>query len=184
VNQPNSIKTISIFTDAATSPQAAIAVGAFLYFDEEYIKTYAEYNIEMLTAALSQKIIYKKYQSKKSTWSEIKTVLDALDFLQKQIALNCQIEIYTDCQSLCDLLERRKDKLIKNHFMTRQGKLLQHAELYKELFKKTQELKIHVFKIKGHQSIVHRQTLQEKIFAILDKLSRKKLRSILYDKRD
>ena len=42
-----------------------------------------------------------------------------------------KVEIYIDCQSLCDLIGQRKDKLEKNNFMIKKGKVLQHAELYK-----------------------------------------------------
>lgn len=176
------MNTITIFTDAATSPQKGIAIGAFLYFDQQYINEYTECSMEILTTQLANLVVYTEYESKKSTWSEIKTVMNALYFVQKNFGLKCKIEIYTDCQSLCDLIGQRGEKLKKSNFITRAGKVLQNANLYKELFEITEKFQIQTFKIKGHHSTSCRLTLQEKIFAVLDKLSRKKLRLILNSK--
>lgn len=171
--------TISIFTDAATSPQAGIAVGAFLCLDERHIVKYAEFSMEMLSAELSDKVVYKDFESNKSTWSEIKTVIHALDVVLKSTRPGCKIEIYTDCQSLCDLLGKRKEKLEKKKFMTRAGKPLQHVNLYKELFEMAGHFQVQTFKLKGHHPKSHRLTLQERIFSLLDKFTRQRLRSII-----
>lgn len=165
-----------IFTDAATSPKMNIAMGAFLCLDQNQIQSYAECNMEDLYAKLADHIVYQKYVSKKSTWSEIKTAIDALNFLHKNSESIRKVEIYTDCQSLCDLLGKRKEKLQKNNFITKTCKILENANLYKELFAIAEKFQIQAFKIKGHSSISNRSTLQEKIFSILDKCSRKKLR--------
>ena len=115
--------SIIIFSDAATSPQTGISVGAFLCLDQEYINNLTERSLADLTANLSKLIVYNQYKSKKSTWSEIKTVIDALHIIQKNTKPGQVIEIYSDCQSLCDLLNRRKEKLVKSNFITRTGKI-------------------------------------------------------------
>ena len=56
------MKNIIIFTDAATSPQLSIAVGAFLILEDEEIQQYSEENVSHISAALSKKIIYKELQ--------------------------------------------------------------------------------------------------------------------------
>jgi ribonuclease HI len=173
------MNTILIFTDAATSSKMNIAVGAFLYLDQNLMQNYAECSIEDLYTKLDELVVYQKYVSKKSTWSEIKIVIDSLNFLSKNLEPIQKVEIYTDCQSLYDLLGKRKEKLQKNNFTTRTGKILQNANLYKELFEIAEKFQIQTFKIKGHSPISYRLTLQEKIFAVLDKLSRKKLRFLL-----
>jgi len=171
--------TISIFTDAATSPQAGVAVGAFLFFDEQDIDRYAECSIEILSAKLSDKVVYTEFESNKSTWAEIKTVVNALDTVLKNSEQGRKIRIYTDCQSLCDLLGRRKEKLEKSNFITRAGKPLQHANLYKELFAIAAQFQIQTFKMKGHHPKSCRLTLQERIFSLLDKLVRQRLRAVI-----
>ena len=170
--------TICIFTDAATSPQTSVAVGAFLSIDERCIGNYAEFSMDMLSDVLCDKVVYIEFVSNKSTWSEIKTAIHALDSVLKNSLPDCKIEMYTDCQSLCDLLGKRKEKLEKNKFMTRDGKLLHHANLYQELFALTEQLNIQIFKLKGHHPKSHHQTVQERIFTLLDKLTRQRLRSV------
>lgn len=165
-----------IFTDAATYSKTEIAIGAIFLLERNLIDEYANFSNEELFKKILEKVIYIKYFSKKSTESEIRTVIDALQILKENKATDFNIEIYTDCQSLCDLLTRRKEKLEKNNFITRAGKEQANAELYKKLFALTNQFHINIFKLKGHASQSQRLTLPEKIFAIIDKLSRKKLR--------
>jgi ribonuclease HI len=173
------VDTRIIFTDAATSSKDTLSVGAFLCLHKEQIQQYAKCSSEDLFIKLADKVVYKKYNSKKSTWSEIKIAIDAIDSIAKNSGSLCNVEIYTDCQSLCDLLNKRKVKLESNNFMTRSGSVLKNADLYKELFLLSDQFQVKTFKIKGHASKTHRLSVHEKIFAILDKCSRKELRSIL-----
>lgn len=170
--------TILIFSDAATSSKMNMAVGAFLCLNRKNMQDYAEFSIEDLYSKLVNSVMYQKYNSKKSTWSEIKIVIDALNYLNNSQSIR-KIEIYTDCQSLCDLLGKRKKTLQKNNYLTRTGKIINNADLYKELYTISEKFQIDTFKIKGHNSKSNRTILQEKIFSILDKLSRKKMRSLL-----
>jgi ribonuclease HI len=179
VSVSHQTETHIIFTDAATSPKKGVSVGAFLLLNQQALVEYSEYTQEGLSTKLADITIYKEYESNKSTWSEIKTAIDALYVIQKNSDHTLKVEIYTDCQSLCDLMNHRKQKLVKSNFITSAGKVLQNADLYKELFAVAEKFQILTFKIRGHDSALHRLTLQEKIFGILDKLSRKKLRSIL-----
>jgi ribonuclease HI len=179
MNISDQVDIISIFTDAATSPPMSLAVGAFLYVPFQSFDKFSEFTPEILFTTIADNVIYKKYESKKSTWSEIKTVIDALYLLHENSKFGQKVEIYTDCQTLYDLFNGRKEKLQQNNFMTKAGKIHPNADLYKELFSIAEQFKITLFKIKGHASTAHRITIKEKIFAILDKLSRKKLRSIL-----
>jgi len=98
---------LCIFTDAATSPQKEIAVGAFLCIKKIDINT---------SSNISKNISYNEYKSKKSTWSEIKTIINALKYTKKTYPECTTIHLYTDCQSACDLLGDRKHKLLKNNF--------------------------------------------------------------------
>ena len=179
VSQLHPINTFIIFTDAATSSKTMISVGAFLCLTQQQMDLYAKNVVDILSAELADRVVYKAYKSKKSTWSEIKTVIDALYALLNQSGPGLKVEIYTDCKSLCDLMGARKEKLKINNFMTKSGKMLPNAVLYKELFAIADKFQIKIFKIKGHDLAAQRLTLHEKIFALLDKWSRKKLRSIL-----
>jgi len=168
-----------IFTDAATSPQTGISIGAYLCLNNKHLEDYTEFNMEELSATLANMIVYKQYASKKSTWSEIKTVIDALGSVLQKSVSDTKVSLYTDCQSVCDLLGQRKEKLERNCFITRSGKIIKNVDIYKELYSIAENFQIEVFKIKGHGPTVCRLTIQERIFAVLDKLSRKKLRVYL-----
>ncbi|MEO8402488.1 MAG: RNase H family protein [Gammaproteobacteria bacterium] len=171
------MNTLLIFTDAATSSSENISVGAFLLLEEKEFQKYIDFNLNDLFIQLENKIVYKKYNSKKSTWSEIQTAIDALNHTHLPSA--SIVKMYTDCQSLCDLLGKRKEKLLKNNFITRAGKVLQNADLYKELYQTAEKFQLSTLKIKGHQKVSDSTRLEEKIFSILDKFSRRKLRELL-----
>jgi ribonuclease HI len=173
-----------IFTDAATSSKFKVAVGVYLCLDSIYLDSLSTCSDEVLASNLFDQIVCTRYASKKSTWSEIKTVIDALSEVLPTAGPDMKVAIYTDCQSLCDLLGRRKEKLERNNFITKAGKVLENASLYRELFELADKLQIKTFKIKGHHSTTHHLTIHDKIFAILDKLSRAKLRSIVSDLAD
>ncbi|MDR3476445.1 MAG: hypothetical protein P4M14_00255 [Gammaproteobacteria bacterium] len=169
--------TYLIFSDAATSPQAGIAIGAFIILTSDDLIAFSEYPYENLYARIAETIVVKQYESKRSTWAEITTVIAALHHINSNSKTLDKVEIYTDCQSLCDLLGARKQKLENNHFLTRSGKMHPNAELYKTLFVIAEKFQITTTKIKGHDSL--RETMPEKIFSVLDKLSRKTLRQTL-----
>jgi ribonuclease HI len=169
---------LSIFTDASTSSQACIAVGVILILTPTQIQTCTTLSDLALLNFISQEIIYQTYSSKKSTWSEIKTIIDALNRIREKNPTIRWIEIMTDCKSFCDLMTRRKEKLIQENFITKSGKILNNAELYKQVFSIAKHFELSIVKIKGHQTSENRLTIYEKIFAIVDKLSRKKLRLV------
>ncbi|MDA8561531.1 hypothetical protein N9L02_00275 [Gammaproteobacteria bacterium] len=175
----NKSDILIIFTDAATSPTSKISVGVYLALNQDNLIQYSQLSPEVLFKEVADKIFYTKYESKKSTWSEIKTVIDALDAVHDNGCHHFKIEIYTDCQSLCDLLNKRKEKLEKNNFLTKSGKVHPNIVLYKELFLAADKFEVKTYKVKGHSPSGSRITIQEKIFGILDKLSRKRLRLIV-----
>lgn len=146
---------LHIFTDCSVNQKHKISIGSFLFLD------HLRENVQDL-------IQYKEYKSSRSTWSEIQTVIEALKLCSTK-----SITLYTDCQSVCDLLGRRREKidsLIKNN------KLIKNIEHYKEFYKITDQFNITVIKIKAHSKII---TLEDKIFSYVDKASRKKLKSIV-----
>lgn len=170
--------SVLIFTDAATSPQLGTAIGVFVCMNEEQFYHYGECSEQELNKKIANQIIYKTYVSKQSTRSEIETVIEALHYIKNNYEPVIAVELYTDCQSVCDLLGKRGKKLKQNHFVTRTGKLLKNAECYKKLFSIADQFSIRACKVKGHQSKRNHLTLHEKIFAVIDKLGRKKLRTL------
>ena len=91
-----------------------------------------------------------------------------------EILADTKIEVYTDCQNIIGL-ENRREKLEKNNFQTSSGKLINHYELYKEFFEKLDELNLTFIKVKGHKKTSLKDEL-DTIFNLVDKASRKALR--------
>lgn len=174
-----SLDTISVFTDAGTSAQMNTAIGTFLCLDQSQLQKFEKYDMAELYCKTTDLVVYQQYITKKSTWAEIKTAIDALNFIHDNLESINNVEIYTDCQSLYDLLCKRKESLLKNNFITRTGKILNNVDLYKTLYLTVNNFQIKVFKVKGHVAKSHRVSLQEKIFSVVDHLTRKKLRDVL-----
>lgn len=170
---------IVIFTDASTSPQKKIAIGAYICLNQIEINQYSDCDNRDLYDKLVKQIIVKQYASKKSTAAEIYTIIDALIYIKNSYGTKQQIIIYTDCQSLCHLLGARGSYLKKNNFMTKTGKILQNTELYKTFFAIADQLQIQAIKVKGHHAKHNTLSIQEKIFVVIDQFCRKQLRQIV-----
>ena len=85
------------------------------------------------------------------------------------------IELYTDCQNIVGLQDRR-EKLEKNNFHSSSGKLMNNHELYKDFFEKTDKLNIILIKVKGHKKNSLKDEI-DTIFNLVDKASRNALRN-------
>lgn len=157
------MKKIKLFCDGSVNPQKNIGFGAYLIVDE----------ISKLEF-LKDKIKIKRFDNTSSTKLEIQTLIWALESLNEE---NILIEVYTDCQNIISLLER-KNKLEMLNFYSQSGKILNNAQLYKEFFTIIEKYKCHFIKIKGHKKNDLKDNI-DKIFNLVDKASRKALRNSL-----
>ena len=155
------MKKIKLFCDGSCNPQEKIGYGAYLLIEDN--------NFDLIF--LKSKIIFKKFENTSSSKLEIETLLWALNDIDIK---DCIIEVYTDCQNIIGL-ENRREKLEKNNFQTSSGKLISNYELYKEFFEKLDELNLSFIKVKGHKKTSLKDEL-DTIFNLVDKASRKALR--------
>ena len=155
------MKKIKLFCDGSCNPQEKIGYGAYLLIEDN--------NFDLIF--LKSKIIFKKFENTSSSKLEIETLLWALNDIDIKDSI---IEVYTDCQNIIGL-ENRREKLEKNNFQTSSGKLINHYELYKEFFEKLDELNLTFIKVKGHKKTSLKDEL-DTIFNLVDKASRKALR--------
>ena len=155
------MKKIKLFTDSSVNPQEKIGFGSFLILDEKNI-SFEE---------MKKNIKIKRFENTSSTKLELQTLLWALEEINDK---NIIIEVYTDCQNIIGL-ENRREKLEKNNFQTSSGKLIGNYELYKEFFEKLDELNLSFIKVKGHKKTSLKDEL-DTIFNLVDKASRKALR--------
>ena len=155
---------IKLFTDGSSHPQSNIGFGAYLLINDDS-KSLDE---------LKKEIKLKMFENTSSTKLEVQTMLWALkdiDIKEEELV------IYTDCQNIIGLNDRRK-RFETNNYLTKKGKLIANHELYKEFYKLTDNLNCTFVKVKGHKETSQKDEI-DKIFTLVDKASRDKLRNEL-----
>lgn len=150
---------IKLFCDGSVNPQLKIGFGAYFIYDEK---------------ALNQEIKIKKFDETSSTKLELEVLLWAL---KNENFSDKKIEIYTDCQNLLSL-ENRREKLQFNEYKANTGKIVKNHLLYKEFFYLRDKLNCQFIKVKGHKKSSQKDEIDE-LFNLVDKASRKALRSFL-----
>ena len=155
------MKKIKLFTDSSVNPQEKKGIGAFLFLDEK--------NISL--EEMRKNIKIKRFENTSSTKLELQTFLWALNEINDKDII---IEVYTDCQNIIGLQDRRK-KLERNNFHSLAGKLMNNHELYKDFFEKIDKLNLTFIKVKGHKKNSLKDEI-DTIFNLVDKASRNALR--------
>ena len=156
------MKKIKLFTDSSVNPQEKIGFGSFFLLNNDETKAFED---------LKKDIKLKRFENTSSTKLELQTLLWALDEIEDK---NIIIEIYTDCQNIIGL-ENRRDKLEKNHFYSTSGKLMNNHELYKNFYEKLDKLNLTFIKVKGHKKNSLKDEI-DNIFNLVDRVSRNALR--------
>lgn len=155
---------IYLFTDGSVNPQAGIGFGAYLLLDK----------LEIFCVELEKKIKIKKFDNTSSTKLELETLLWALNDVSLK---NFKIVVYTDCQNIIGLPERRYGFERKN-YMTSKGMQIKNHELYKAFFKRLDILDCAFIKVKGHKKSSEKNKIDE-IFTLVDRATRKALRKTI-----
>lgn len=156
------MKKIKLFTDSSVNPQEKIGFGSFLIIEDE----------NLTLENLKKNIKIKRFENTSSTKLELQTFLWSLEEIKNKDVI---IEVYTDCQNIIGLQDR-KEKLEKNNFYSSSGKLMNNHELYKEFFEKTDKLNLVFIKVKGHKKSSLKDEI-DTIFNLVDKASRSALRN-------
>ena len=155
------MKKIKLFTDSSVNPQEKVGFGAYLLLKENNISF----------EDMKKDIKTKRFEDTSSTKLELQTLLWSLEEINDKDVI---IEIYTDCQNIIGLQDRR-ERLEKNNFHSSSGKLMNNHELYKEFFEKLDELNLTFIKVKGHKKNSLKDEI-DTIFNLVDKASRNALR--------
>jgi len=156
------MKKIKLFTDSSVNPQEKIGFGAYLKIIDENISF----------ESIKKDIKIKRFEDTSSTKLELQTLLWALDQIKSDT--NCLIEIYTDCQNIIGLKDRRK-RLEENDYKSSKGKLMNNHDLYKRFFELLDKLNLNFTKVKGHKKSYLKDEI-DNIFNLVDKASRNALR--------
>jgi len=124
---------IYLFTDGSVNPQTRQGFGAYLLLN----------TLELFSVTLENEIYIKKFDNTSSTKLELETLLWALTDTNLK---NFQVIVYTDCQNIIGLKDRR-ERFEKNNYMTSKGKQIKNHELYEEFYKKIDILDCEFIKV-------------------------------------
>ncbi len=172
-------KNILVFCDASVSSKENLALGSYLILEAKDLERLSLCELSAMKEFVSEQTEYVQFETHKSTLAEIKTFLYVIKKLRP--LSEKKICFYTDCQSLHDLFGVRRQKLIKAEFKKKDGSPLPHGEMYREIIGFFTDFSIEVVKVKGHSPKHKRTNIIDKIFSVVDQLSRKKLRQELID---
>ena len=165
---------IALFADISLNSKEKIGFGSYLIVPESDLK-----NVTLELIKIN--VQFKKFKSTSSTKLEIETLLWAIEELLKnneQLDLFGNLSIYTDSQCIVSLPERRI-KLESSGFKSlRKNKKLNNAVLYRKFYQYQDKLRFRLLKVKGHSKL-HTKDILHKLFTIVDRASRKALRTYL-----
>ena len=146
-----------LFVDGSVNPQKAVGYGAYLYCDD-------------ISLCTSQNVVTKRFENTSSTKLEIETLIWAV----KDLSLESSFIVYTDCQNILSLLQR-KQKLESSNYTTKTGKSIKNKSLYKEFFDLYEKYDFEIVKVKGHKKSSTKDSI-DSTFSFVDKVSRLRLR--------
>lgn len=147
-----------LFTDCSVAPQTRSGIGGYLYLED-------------LNEVSADSIQLKSFENVSCTELELRTLLWALNSLEYR---GKALKVYTDSQNITGLLNRRQ-RLEQKEFRNASGKVLKHAEIYREFYQLADELNFEVIKVRGHCRKSEKTDL-ERIFSVLDRRTRNELR--------
>lgn len=150
---------MKLFCDGSVNPQIKVGFGAYFILDE---------NIQ------NQNIKTKKFENTSSTKLELEVLLWALEAENIE---ETKVQVYTDCQNIFSLLNRR-EKLESNNFKTSTNKIVKNELLYKEFYSFIDKYEIEFIKVKGHKKSSLKDEI-DKAFNLVDKASRSALREFI-----
>lgn len=156
---------IKIFTDGSCNPSYNIGTwAAILLYDNEKIQLTGE-----STDTTHQRM-------------ELLAVIKSIEYIDEKFD-KVPLVIYTDSQYVVRITDR-KDKLMKNKFITKKGDLLHNSDLIEVLIRQIETHTIEFIKVKAHQKPVADEKTGLEINVInynieVDKLARNRLRDIV-----
>jgi ribonuclease HI len=149
---------LMLFTDGSVNTKLKVGYGAYLAFPEDQ------------QSLAGHHITFKRFEDTSSSKLELQTLLWALSEISAP-----EVMSYTDSQTIAGLNLRRK-KLEENDYYAKNGRRLKNHELYKQLYKFTDNLNITFTQIKGHTPANSKSHI-DMIFSLVDRASRKALRA-------
>lgn len=159
-------KQVFVYADASFSKQVQLAVLGFVVFESK------EHHDQQTATHLSPFLF--EVPEINNIRAELRGVLWALESCHKHFT-GAPVVLYTDCQAVSGLLERRA-RLEATYFVSQSKKKpLRNMDLYKEFYKIYDLLQPQVVWVRGHVSRSLASQVESN-FAVLDKVVRQHLR--------
>lgn len=151
------MNNLIVFTDGSVDSKTHIGYGAYLILSDITLPPHIQ----------KANVKIKQFENTSSTKLELQTLLYALN----EIAITFvgeenHIIVYTDSQTIVKLPSRR-EKLEKQNFYANNGKRLNNAELYQELYKLMDQFNCQFIKVKGHKAKSAKDDI-DRIFELVD----------------
>ncbi len=153
---------ILLFTDGSVNVQTKTGYGAFLAIS----------TIDTPVTDAKKRVKTKRFENTSSTRLELKTLLWALKEVETE---RKKVIIYTDSQNITGLI-RRREKLEKNDFRSKNNRLMNNHDLYRDFFHIIDKTDCEFVKVTGHQPGRQKDDIH-RLFTLVDRASRKALRA-------
>ena len=153
--------TLFLFTDGSVNTKFSFGYGAYLAVNEALIQI----------GNLEQLVKIKRFEGTSSVKLELQTLLWALTEVKN---FEGKIILHTDSQNITGL-PRRRERLEKNEYYSKQNRRIANWELYKEFYQLTDQLKFEMQKVTGHKKTSSKDYI-DRLFTLVDRASRKALR--------
>ncbi len=152
---------LMLFTDVSVDTKINVGYGAYL--------SVSGYGFSL--DSLKSQIKVKRYEKTNSTKLELQTLLWALNDIRPY---KNEVIVYTDSQNIIGLLKRR-ERLEKNNYFSKENKLITNHQLYQEFYKVTDHLNCQFVKVSGHKRLNQKDYIDQ-LFTLVDRASRNALR--------
>lgn len=154
----------ALFTDASFDVKSRTGYGAYLLVDDP----------EALHLPANDQVQTRRFENTSPARLELETLLWALKDVSNRYN---KVDVYTDSQTITGLAGRR-EHLEQNGYRSKNNRLLSNYDLYIDFYRVTDEMECRIMKAKGHQPAAQKDAVH-KLFALVDKASRKGLRNAL-----
>jgi ribonuclease HI len=152
---------ILLFIDGSVDVQSKTGFGACLVVSDPIPSS----------ETLKKQVKVKRFEQTSSTKLELQTLLWALNEIPVD---GSRVIIYTDSQNIINL-NRRRERLEKNDYYSKNNRQINNSDLYMEFFRMIDMFDYEFVKVQGHQPTKHKDEIH-RLFTLVDRASRNALR--------
>lgn len=170
------MKSFSVYSDASFNGQLQLAVSGVLILDDAEINS---------PSSDCERLVHiQQFKEINNIRAELRGILFAFEEINRRLgeiripaSKYIKINLYTDCQTVSNLLERRA-RLESLNFKNKKNVTLANADLYKVFYQYNDQFNSNIIWLKGHVSVA-RRAQNNHYFGLVDKMVRCRLRASL-----